>query len=200
MSTLESLIGNIQANLPRHKVEYPKLPTFEKKEENLVETFKRKVGNAGGAIFEVNTIAEAQAIAKEKYADAKVVCSSTSEWMGNKPIDVDTDPRTMEDVDLAVVRTDLGIAEMGMVWLTEERLKVISAAFLCQHIIVLLDPKKITSNMHTAYQQVDLIKDGYGAFVMGPSATADIGAVLVHGAQGPRSLTVFLLEEKCQTN
>lgn len=195
MSTLESLIGNIQANLPKHKVDYPIVPTFENKEEDLVETFKRKVGNAGGTIFQVNTIAEAQTIAKEKYAYAKVICSATSEWVGNKAINVDTDPRTMEDVDLTIVRTDLGIAEMGMVWLTEDRLKVISSAFLCQHIIVLLDPKKITYNMHTAYQQVDLIKDGYGAFVMGPSATADIGAVLIHGAQGPRSLTVFLLEE-----
>ncbi|MFT4205211.1 MAG: LUD domain-containing protein [Chitinophagaceae bacterium] len=195
MSTLDDIIGNIQANLPAHKVDYPNIPTFEKEGQDLVATFTRRVGNAGGTIFQVNSIAEAQAIAQDKYATAKVICSATDEWQGNKPIDPHTDPRTMEDVDIAIVRSDLGIAEMGMVWLTEQRLKVISLAFLCQHIIVLLEPKKITANMHTAYRQVRLDIDNYGCFVMGPSATADIGAVLIHGAQGPRSLTVFLVEE-----
>jgi L-lactate dehydrogenase complex protein LldG len=33
----------------------------------------------------------------------------------------------------------------------------------------------------------------YGCFMAGPSATADIEATLVHGAQGARSLDVFLL-------
>lgn len=195
MSTLENLISDIQANIPKHKVAYPETPTFVQEDQDVLAAFKRRVGNAGGTIFEVSNIEEAQAIAKEKYAEAKVICSASDEWLGNKPINADTDPRTMEDVDVAIVRSDLGIAEMGMVWLTEERLKVISLAFLCQHLIVLLDPKNITHNMHTAYQKVNLDKDNYGCFVMGPSATADIGAVLIHGAQGPRSLTVFLLAE-----
>ena len=33
----------------------------------------------------------------------------------------------------------------------------------------------------------------YGCFMMGPSATADVEATLVHGAQGVRSLNVFFL-------
>ncbi|WP_447642685.1 MULTISPECIES: LutC/YkgG family protein [Chitinophagaceae] len=196
MSTLEHIIDNIQANLPKHKISYPTIPTFEQEGQDLVATFKRRIGNAGGTIFEVNNIEEAQAIVKDRFPDASIICSATDEWQGNKAMDIQTDPATMEDVDIAIVRSDLGIAEMGMVWLTEARLKVISLAFLCQNIVVLLDSKSITANMHTAYQKVDLEKDQYGCFVMGPSATADIGAVLIHGAQGPRSLTVFLLEEK----
>lgn len=196
MSTLDEILHSIQKNLPSQKVDYPVIPTFVQEGMDLVETFKRRVGNAGGTIFEVNSIEEAKLIVQEKYANAKVICSATDEWAGNKPIDIETDPKTLEDVDVAIVRTDLGIAEMGMVWLTEERLKVISLAFLCQNIVVLLDPSKITENMHTAYKSVDLKKHHYGCFVMGPSATADIGAVLIHGAQGPRSLTVFLLKEQ----
>jgi L-lactate dehydrogenase complex protein LldG len=31
--------------------------------------------------------------------------------------------------------------------------------------------------------------------MMGPSATGDVEGTLVHGAQGPRSLNVFFVEE-----
>ncbi|WP_331709212.1 LUD domain-containing protein [Sphingomonas sp. CCH20-B6] len=34
----------------------------------------------------------------------------------------------------------------------------------------------------------------YASFHTGPSATADIEGVLIHGAQGVRSLTVLLLD------
>jgi L-lactate utilization protein LutC len=33
----------------------------------------------------------------------------------------------------------------------------------------------------------------YGVFLAGPSATGDIEGVIIHGAQGARSLTVLLL-------
>lgn len=33
----------------------------------------------------------------------------------------------------------------------------------------------------------------YGLFLAGPSATGDIEGVIIHGAQGARSLTVLLL-------
>jgi hypothetical protein len=39
----------------------------------------------------------------------------------------------------------------------------------------------------------DQANAAYGCFMMGPSATGDIEATLVHGAQGPRSLNVFFL-------
>ncbi len=47
--------------------------------------------------------------------------------------------------------------------------------------------------MQEAYRRVRLDRTAYGCFMMGPSATADIEATLVHGAQGVRSLNVFFL-------
>ena len=38
----------------------------------------------------------------------------------------------------------------------------------------------------------------YGVFLAGPSATGDIEGVIIHGAQGARSLTVLLLA--CQSS
>ena len=62
---------------------------------------------------------------------------------------------------------------------------------MSEHLSVLLDPDQIVPYMHEAYRRVRLDATAYGCFMMGPSATADIQATLVHGAQGPRSLNVF---------
>ena len=68
-----------------------------------------------------------------------------------------------------------------------------SLGFLSQHLVVLLDPEQIVADMHEAYARVRLDKTAYGCFMMGPSATGDIEATLVHGAQGARSLNLFFL-------
>ena len=47
--------------------------------------------------------------------------------------------------------------------------------------------------MHEAYRRVQLNKAAFGCFMIGPSATGDLEATLMHGAQGPRSLNVFFL-------
>ena len=80
-----------------------------------------------------------------------------------------------------------------MVWLREEDLKVNALGVLSQHLVILLDPSRIVRDMYEAYAQIRLDMDNYGCFMMGPSATADIGAVMVRGAQGARSLTVFFM-------
>ena len=58
---------------------------------------------------------------------------------------------------------------------------------------MLLDPAAIVDTMHDAYGRIDLAASPYGVFLAGPSATGDIEGVIIHGAQGARSLTVLLL-------
>jgi L-lactate dehydrogenase complex protein LldG len=91
------------------------------------------------------------------------------------------------------VRAVFGVAETGSVWLTEAELEVNALAFLAQHLVVLLDPARIVGNMHDAYRERARFDARYGVFMTGPSATADIEGVLIHGAQGIRSLTVVLV-------
>jgi L-lactate dehydrogenase complex protein LldG len=189
------MLQSIKANLPKQKVSYPTIPSYESGPEDLLQEFQVNLLKAGGAFFKVSAIAEAQEIVKKIHPDASVICSATDEWKGTKDSHRVQQPHEMADVDLAIIRSTMGVAETGMVWLREVDLMISSLGFLCQHIVILLDPKRITRNMHTAYRQVELDKNNYGCFVMGPSATADIGAVLIHGAQGPRSLTVMFLEE-----
>ena len=84
-------------------------------------------------------------------------------------------------------------AEAGAIWLTQDSLVVNALAVLSQHLVVLLDPDTIVDTMHDAYGQLDLAASPYGVFLAGPSATGDIEGVIIHGAQGARSLTVLLL-------
>jgi L-lactate dehydrogenase complex protein LldG len=90
-----------------------------------------------------------------------------------------------------VVRSPLGVAEA--IWLTQTDLVVNALGVLSQHLVVLLDPAAVVETMHDAYGRIDLTASPYGVFLAGPSATGDIEGVIIHGAQGARSLTVLLL-------
>jgi len=92
-----------------------------------------------------------------------------------------------------VVRSPLGVAEAGAVWLTQAELVVNALGVLSQHLVVLLDPTAIVDTLYDPYGRIDLTASPYGLFMAGPSATGDIEGVIIHGAQGARSLTVLLL-------
>jgi len=49
----------------------------------------------------------------------------------------------------------------------------------------------IVVNLHHAYRRPEFRDGEYAALHSGPSATADIEGVLIHGAQGVRSLSVL---------
>lgn len=193
--TKEELLSSVRANLQnREKVEYPPIPDYKKPGADLKKIFEQNAKIAAVDVYDVSSIEEAQAIMHKKLPDAKVTCSATPEWIGNQDIKVEK-PADLNHVDLGIFRAEFGVAEMGMVWVTEKSLVTNSLGYLSQHLAVLLDPTDITENMHTAYQRVQLPAAHYGCFVMGPSATADINAVLVHGAQGARTLTLFFLKK-----
>jgi L-lactate dehydrogenase complex protein LldG len=92
-----------------------------------------------------------------------------------------------------VVRASFGVAETSSVLLSDRDLRVNALAYLAQHLIVLLDPADIVLNPHDAYRRPELRERHYASFNTGPSATADIEGVLIHGAQGVRSPSVLPL-------
>src|SRR5262249_49693160 len=128
---------------------------------------------------------------RAKIAGAKVVCSTVPEIAGNRYIAGIREPRELADVDFAIVRASFGVAETGSVLLAETDLEVNAVAYLAQHLIVLLDPADIVVTLHHAYRRPEFRERHYAAFHTGPSATADIEGVLIHGAQGVRSLSVL---------
>jgi L-lactate dehydrogenase complex protein LldG len=106
------------------------------------------------------------------------------------------DPHDLADVDFAVLPGQFGVAENGAVWVTDEGVKHRAIFFIAQHVALVFAAADILDNMHQAYDRLSFDKPGFGAFISGPSKTADIEQSLVIGAHGPRSLTVFCIGAK----
>jgi len=155
--------------------------------------FEQRLKEAGGAAHDLGSVPEAESKIILLHPDATVICSVVPEIAGTRRAENVRDPHELADVDVGVVRAQFGVAESGAVWVTQEDLVVDAVGFLSQHLIVLLDPKQIVPDMHAAYRRVRLHETAFGCFMMGPSATADVEATLVHGAQGARSLNLFFL-------
>ncbi|WP_160713307.1 LutC/YkgG family protein [Chitinophaga solisilvae] len=159
----------------------------------LLPVFEARLKAAGGDIFRPADAAAAQALLVSQYPQARVICSAAPEISGNKDFYCTGHPHDLADVDVGIIRACFGVAENGMVWLNQEDPLVSTLGFLAQHLVILLSPDQIVPDMYDAYLKVHLEDTAYGCFMMGPSATTDIGAVLVHGAQGAGSLRVYLL-------
>jgi len=113
------------------------------------------------------------------------------EFTGNRDLAAVKATQELADVDIAIVRASFAVAETGSVLLSDQDLRVNALAYLAQHLIVLLDPAEIVVNLHHAYHRPEFRERHYASFHTGPSATADIEGVLIHGAQGVRSLSVL---------
>jgi L-lactate dehydrogenase complex protein LldG len=125
------------------------------------------------------------------FAAAKKIVSRVAELPGNVDLSAVADPHELEDVDFAVLPGKFGVAENGAVWTTDEGLRQRAIYFIVQHLVLVIDGREIVNNMHEAYERLSLGAPGFGAFLSGPSKTADIEQSLVIGAHGPRSMTVI---------
>ena len=105
-----------------------------------------------------------------------------------------SDPHQLEDVDLAILPGEFGVAENAAIWVTDKQIPQRVIYFLCQHLALVVPTSEIVHNMHEAYRRIRCDGPGFGVFIAGPSKTADIEQSLVIGAHGPKSLTVFLVE------
>lgn len=192
MSSRDDILASIQANLPRLDRPLPYVPLFDSDlPTSLLSTFKDNLHRMGGVFLDPPASGDILAPLRTKIADAKVVCSTVPEIVGNRDIADVGAPRDLADIDFAIVRASFAVAETGSVLLSDADLHINGVAYLAQHLIVLVDPADIVVNLHQAYRRPEFRERHYASFHTGPSATADIEGVLIHGAQGVRSLSVL---------
>jgi len=191
MSSRDVILAAIRANRPQVERPLPAVPLFDNAQPaSLLAAFKESLQRMGGIFLDPPEAGEAVTAVRTRLADARVVCSTVPEIAGNRDISRVATPSGLADVDIAIVRAAFAVAETGSVLLWDKDLKINAVAYLAQHLIVLVDPADIVVNLHHAYRRPEFLSGHYASFHTGPSATADIEGVLIHGAQGVRSLAV----------
>jgi len=194
MSSRDDILASIRANRPKLERPLPSVPLFDAdRPASLLAAFQESLERMGGVFLDPPPTGDMLAPVRARIANAKVVCSTVPEISGNRDLAGVRAPQDLADVDFAIVRAAFAVAETGSVLLGERGLGINALAYLAQHLIVLVDPADIVVNLHNAYQRPEFRSDHYCAFHTGPSATADIEGVLIHGAQGVRSLSVLPL-------
>ncbi len=194
MSTRGEILASIRKNLPQVDRPLPVVLLFDDTPPaSLLAAFKDSLQCMGGVFLDPPASGDPLVPVRAKIAGAKVVCSTVPEIGGNRDIAGIGGPQDLADVDFAIVRASFAVAETGSVLLSDADLHVNAVAYLAQHLIVLLDPVDIVLNLHHAYRRPEFRDRHYASFHTGPSATADIEGVLIHGAQGVRSLSVLPL-------
>jgi len=189
MSSRDEILARVRRNQPA-AVELPPIPVFDGLRGPALEAFAAGVLRMGGTVVDAPADGDLDALVTRLFPDAKVVCSATLEVRGTRALDPHAAPASLDNVDVGVVRARYGIAETGTLCLTAADLEVSALGFLAQHLVVLLDPDAIVPGLHDAYGRRADFDAPYVVFMTGPSATADIEGVLIHGAQGIRTLTV----------
>ena len=190
MDTREYLLANVRKNQPANR-ELPVVPRFQRQPESLVSEFEKSLKYMAGE-FVGHPPSDFSAYLRDKFPNAKYICSATPEYSGNRKPEDYGNWSDAADIDVTVVRSPLGVAETGSVLLTESELRVNTIGFLAHDIVILLDPKDIVENIHDAYQHRAFRESKYTVLMTGPSGSADIGGKTVHPAQGVMTLTVIM--------
>jgi L-lactate dehydrogenase complex protein LldG len=189
MNSRDFILASVRRNQPA-PTQLPAIPEFGPPVPDPLAAFTEALARMGGTVTQPPTDA-VEAFIAQRFPRARIVCSAAPEVHGTRALVRGSDPRELQDVDVAVVRAAFGVAETGSVWLSEREFGVNALGFLAQHLVVLLDPRAIVRNLHDAYRHPRFRTARYAVLMTGPSATADIEGVLVRGAQGIRSLTVI---------
>ena len=192
----ELILNKIRQNRPKERVEMPENITFEANFSDKIEKFTEILRGIGGTVLAFDNFIDNQVYVNKEFSDAETSINLVPEiTFANTDISIISDPHDLAPVDVAILRGQFGVAENGSIWLDEADFgghRVLP--FITQHLIIVLDKKRIFNNMHEAYTQLDITKTGFGLFLAGPSKTADIEQSLVIGAHGARSLVVLLVD------
>ncbi len=192
MSSREKILAAVKANKP----DLSPLPevTIPVSFEGLIEKYTQVATGIGAKVYQVSSIAEIKSLLADSFDLSLRVVTSLDDFSDIAEKDIaSVDPHTLENVELAIIRAEIGVAENSALWVPEGNVPQRVVPFICQHLAIVVAKDKIVPTLHQAYEIIGSSDYGYGAFIAGPSKTADIEQSLVLGAHGPRSLSVFIL-------
>lgn len=186
MSSRASILNSIKAITLEEKA-LPELPSFGISEE--IETAFRKSieGNKGEVLSELEFL---NWLSESEWAK---IYSAVSAYSSVSTIGLPDDPHELEDLNLAILEGQFGVAENGAIWLDDRQLPHRAIPFITEHLVIVLRKSRLFPTLHQAYEKIGDEHSGFGLFIAGPSKTADIEQSLVIGAHGAKSLRVVLV-------
>lgn len=196
MNSRERILAAVKENQPDLR-ELPNLDLFYQNQntdaENLAN-FIITVETIGAKVYHVADYQQIIDQLKEDFdLQGKRVVSAIRELDAIAEEYAGKNNHDLADVELMILPTHFAVAENGACWVNDELFKERLLPFIPQHLVFVLKKESIVPTMHHAYERIADKRYGYGAFIAGPSKTADIEQSLVLGAHGPRSLRVFVI-------
>ncbi len=160
-----------------------------------VAQFVAELAQVGGQCIPVAGRSALMAAVANLVTKGQVLLSLCHEVTGNRLLQ--GAPEALHDIDWAVCRAQLGIAESGAILLDDRQCGQRVLPIIAEQLIVLLERRQIVATMSQAvehWRQADPeLNWGWGGFLVGPSSSHAIDDQWIRGAQGCCSLTVLLL-------
>lgn len=183
------------ATVNKQKTDVKSLPDIPKFEipGDMIQNFVSHLKGFDGTPLLFGNRQEAVSWLSEKLnGQNRKVVSVIEDFKGNLKLSDFGSEAAMHIVDVFVGEADLGVGETGSLLVTTAGLGSPAAALFSTDLYLLIDRAKIVDGIQTAYELTDMEANRYTAFFTGPSATADIEAVHITGAQGEISLTALI--------
>ncbi|MBY5922031.1 lactate utilization protein C [Ferrimonas balearica] len=159
--------------------------------EDLVGQYEANLAKVGGTLVKVDSLEAIQTYLNDRIEEGNEVMSLVEGISGNRELNANA--HDLRDVDHTLVSAEFAVAENGAVFVKDTVTGHRVAPYITEHLAAVVKADAIYPTMHQAVPAIDLAPGSHGAFIAGPSKTADIEQALVIGAHGASSMTVFLL-------
>lgn len=194
MTSKEQILKSIRKSNVVVDIKLPNYSNFGIRYEDPYEQFSTMLESVGGKALFIKK-EELDKTISELYPNEKQIATNVDGFtLGNFIANDQEDAHDLKDIDLAVVKGEFAVAENGAVWMKNIENRHRSLYFIAQNIVIVVKKDAIVNNMHEAYEQISFDNSTYGAFVSGPSKTADIEQSLVIGAHGPKSGYIIFVD------
>lgn len=190
----EELFQKLRANT-REQYDMPDMDIQGITYPDTFKQFAEMTKTVGGQLVEAKTDDDINALIKSLYPEAKTFASNLPYiTIAQKNPDTVAEAKDLDGTDVGIVEGKIGVAENGCVWIPQT-MKEKAVCYISEYLVIILKKSDIVNNMHEAYKRITFDPQyNFGAFISGPSKTADIEQALVMGAQAARGVTVIVVE------
>ncbi len=190
-NTKDSILSNLRKNV-RETYDKPGLLFAKLDYPDVEAAFINTATTAAGAkVIVMQEGDDINELIRRSYPNAKTIASNVPGIKADRDPDEVEKPQQLDGTDVSVVLGTVACAENACIWVPQT-MKERAVCFICEYLVIIVDRNNIVSNMHEAYSRIEMPEMGFGAFISGPSKTADIEQSLVYGAQSFCGVTIIL--------